>query len=100
MSREIAVDSTALKNEVFTMARALEQLETRIDEAYLATRELDNMWDGPANAAFREDFNNDRLVLLEMCDSLRRLVDSMGTSRMEYERCGAEVMSIVDGIRI
>ena len=99
MSREIAVNSTTLKSEVSTMTQALQQLRTEIDDAYAATRELDNMWDGPANMAFQEDFNNDRMVLLDICESMEKLIDSMGRARTEYEKCEADVKAIVDSVK-
>ena len=99
MSREIAVNSTTLKNEVSTMKTSLDSLRAEIEDAYTATRELDNMWDGPANVAFQENFNMDRLILLEICDGVEKLIDSMGNARTEYEKCEADVKAVVDSIK-
>ncbi len=100
MGKEIAVNTNTLKNEVDTMTRALQQLRNRIDEAYAAVSDLDKMWDGPANVEFRTEFNNDRLRLVEICNSIERLINAMGKSRVEYEKCESDVKAIVDGIRI
>ena len=99
MSREIAVNSTTLKSEVNTMTQALQQLRAEIEDAYAATRELDNMWDGPANAEFQDNFNMDRMVLLEICDGVEKLIGSMGNARTEYEKCETDVKAIVDSIK-
>ncbi len=100
MSREIAVNSTTLKKEVSTMKKAMQQLKNQINEAYTAVRDLDKMWDGPANAAFLTEFNQDRQTLLGFCDSLERLIESIEMSRVEYEKCEADVKVLVDSIKI
>ncbi len=100
MSREIAVNSNTLKNEVDTMTKSLQNLRTKIDESFAAVKELDNMWDGPASIAFLMDFVNDRQTLLDACDNIDNLIGSMSFARDEYEKCEADVKAITDNLKI
>ncbi|MCR4640696.1 MAG: WXG100 family type VII secretion target [Lachnospiraceae bacterium] len=100
MSREIAVNTSQLQKEVDTMENALKLLKTRIDEAYQEVNELDKLWDGPDNKAFQESFRRDQAKMTEIYEALKSLVASMSMSRVEYEKCEADVKSIVDNIKI
>ena len=100
MSREIAVNSNTLKNEVETMRKELQQMRTRIDESFSAVVEMNNMWEGPAKMAFLMEFAADQQELVDICDNLDALINSMDLSRSTYEKCEADVKAITDSIRI
>lgn len=100
MGREIAVNSNTLKNEVETMRKALQQLKTRIDESFTAIRELNDMWDGSASMTFLLEFAADHQELIKTCESIEALISSMDLSRLEYEKCEADVKSITDSLKI
>ena len=100
MNREIAINTTTLQGDIENLTTTLEQVRKAIDEAYVAVRELDKMWDGPANMAFQKSFKEDQRNLEELCDIIEKLIGSMSMSKTEYEKCEADVNTIIDSIRI
>ncbi|MBR1472542.1 MAG: hypothetical protein IJ600_12995 [Lachnospiraceae bacterium] len=100
MSKEIAINTTTLQSDIDKLNQALEQVRKSIDEAYTATFELDKMWDGPANIAFQTAFRKDQNDMEEICKVVESMIRSMSLSKTEYEKCEADVNTIIESIKI
>lgn len=100
MNREIAINTNTLQADIDKLNEKLDQVRKSIDEACTATYELDKMWDGPANMAFQAAFAKDKRDLEEMCNIIEKMIGSMSMSKTEYEKCEADVNSIIESIKI
>ena len=60
--------------------------------------ELNLSWEGPAKAAFVDQFSNDLQFVGEVLQGLEDIIDTMTKAREEYDRCEAEVRSIIDSL--
>lgn len=62
--------------------------------------ELNGMWKGRANDAFRVQTGKDREFMETMLGEMRKLAESMEHAKQEYIRCESGVKSTVESIRI
>lgn len=77
-------------------ARARSSLEGMLSEI----EELNGMWKGRANLAFRTQVGRDQVIMEELLSEMERLAECMTFASQEYVRCENEVKSAVDSIRI
>lgn len=96
----IEVDTQQLERDKETVKERLMQVEQSLKRVYELVEELDAMWDGPANLAFRQQFANDRESFEEMCREVKNLIESLAYAKMEYEKCENQVKAAVAAIRI
>ena len=100
MGNEITVNTWTLSSDIETLQQQLNVIKTDMDKMYDAVRVLDSMWDGPANQAFNVQFNSDRNDMLELCNTVQKIIDCMEYAKKEYNSCEADVGSIVASIAI
>lgn len=100
MNREISINTSVLQGDIDKLKESLETVRKNIAEAYMATYELDKMWDGPANITFQTAFRKDQRDMEELCNTIEKMINSMEMARTEYDKCEADVNTIIDSIRI
>jgi len=97
---EIGIDTSALDRDTGTLNGTLNRLQTELDGMYESVRMLDTMWDGPANEAFNQQFQADHRNMQQICETVQALVRSMEHASRSYSSGEAQVMQLVDSIRL
>jgi uncharacterized protein YukE len=62
--------------------------------------ELDTMWDGQANDAFKAQFQKDEQLCETYCKALDDFIACLEYAAKEYENCENMVKQAVDAVRI
>jgi WXG100 family type VII secretion target len=86
-------DTVQLENSIDSVRKALDALQTEFEE-------LNGMWEGTANLAFRVQVASDEEALSEMLSEMQKLADCMQNASKEYVKCEDAVHNMVDNIRI
>lgn len=97
---EIEIDTSALNRDVGILSSTLRQARSEIEGMYEAIRVLDRMWDGPANAAFVEQFDIDYEHMQELCKAIQSLISCMRDAGISYTGGENKVANIISAIRI
>lgn len=100
MGKEITVDTGLLKTDIDTMNTSLSQLRKLMEDVFADIKQLDTMWDGPANAEFNRQFAMDYQTMKDQCDTIEDMIDHYDFADKEYVKCENEVDAIVKSIRI
>ncbi len=96
----IQADTNYLSNTINDLNTGLKNLRNLIDEIYQEMKELDSMWDGPANAEFNVQFENDRQDFLSVCKEIQKYIEKVDYAKREYNNCESRVADIVNAIRV
>ena len=100
MGQEITINISTLSRDIELLQQLLNVVKSDLDGMYNAVRVLDSMWDGPANQAFNNQFNHDRSNMMELCNTVQKLINCMEYAKKEYISCEADVSNIVASISI
>ena len=98
--REITVNTSALAGDINGLRDVLANARAQLEEMFGQVRELDTMWDGPANGEFNRQFNNDYENAKKLCETVESMINCMEFARNQYDLCESEVGSIVSAIAI
>lgn len=96
----IEIDTEQLKRDTQELIENRNSAETALKEMIQEIEELNAMWSGKANRAFRVQFNNDVTLMYELLNKMDKLADCMEYAEREYVKCENEVRTMVDSIRI
>lgn len=99
-NREIAVNTSTLAGDINELRTALGNARSYLKEMFNQLGELDVMWDGPANDAFKRQFANDYENAKNLCNTIDSLLSNMEYAREQYNACENEINSIVSAISI
>lgn len=97
---EIEIDTGLLARDTVSMDNKISRIEREMEEMFTAVRELDAMWDGPANETFVRMFQQDYETMRSFCRALHTLADCMSQARRTYENRENEAGGVVSAIRI
>ena len=100
MADYIEVDISALDQDVKDLAETLEMVRKDMNDMFGAIKELDAMWEGPAHDVFALQFEADRQVFNNLCDTVDSIIDSMDNAKSDYRKCEANVRGEIDKIKI
>lgn len=100
MSQEIAINTGKLDNDITAMQERLNGILKDMEDMYSAVNALDAMWEGPANAAFIQQFANDQENMTELCEIIQDYIECLTFAKDEYVICENEINNIVSSIRI
>ena len=100
MGDYIEVDTTTLGTDISEMETVLTSLRNEMTLAFDSVKELDGMWHGPANQAFNQQFENDKLIFDEVCEAVEGIIESMKNAKDAYDKCEAAVSEQINSIRI
>ena len=98
--QEITVDMSLLKNTVETLNGQLAELTKGMNDIFQDIAEMDRMWDGEANNAFKQQFEIDHQMMNDMFETIRSIIDCYDFAEREYTKCEDEVYGIVHSIKI
>lgn len=99
-NREIAVNTSTLTGDINELRTALGNARAYLTEMFNQLGELDLMWDGPANDAFKKQFANDYENAKNLCNTIDSLLRNMEYAKEQYNACENEISSIVSAISI
>ena len=100
MNYYIKINSAALRNDSKKVAELVGNAEKELKEAYTAMKELDAMWEGPANEAFVHQFVADYENFKSVCEYVKSFSSQLELAAKEYERCEENVNSAIKAIRV
>lgn len=98
--RQIEIDTAALDRDASAMQAKLDRVGREVEGMFESVRELDRMWDGPANEAFVQTFQQDYETMKALCRGLRTLAGCMAGASRTYFNKENEVGGVVATIRI
>lgn len=98
--REITINTSALSGDINELRGALASAKSQLEEMFGHVRELDAMWDGPANEAFNRQFVNDYENAKQLCQTVEEMLNCMEFAKNQYDLCENEVGGIVSAIAI
>lgn len=96
----IEIDTDMLKSDVGEIESGIDNAKKALEALMSELEELNTMWKGKANVAFRMSAKKDHEAMLRMISEVEKLKESMCKAAKEYEKCESEVKSMVDSIRI
>lgn len=97
---EIEMNTSTLAGDIENLEGLVKQLEAQMKKMFQSVEELDRMWDGPANAAFNEQFQSDYRTCEGMCATLTELIGSLRHAGEEYDKCEQNIDSIIRAIPV
>ncbi len=97
---EIEMNTTTLARDIESLEGLVSQLESQMKKMFQSVNELDQMWDGPANDAFNQQFQLDYQTCQAMCDTLKELIDSLWHAGEQYDKCEQNIDSMIRSIPI
>ena len=81
----------------------ISELETErrlINKIYDSVNEIDSMWNGPIYDHAREQFDEDRIRLLEICSAERNVVENAVSAGVRCSAASDKAADIIASIRI
>lgn len=99
-AKEIAVNTFSLAGDISELRETLSNAKTQLEDMFNQIKELDAMWDGPANAEFNQQFSNDYENAKNICATVESLLACIEFAQNEYNSCENEVNSVVSAISI
>ncbi len=96
----IEISTERLQDDIDRMTECEGRARRQTQKMFAAMKELDSMWDGPANEAFRRQFEADYRTMLGLCDEVRALIECMEFAKKEYDQCEAAVYAAVAALNI
>jgi len=100
MVKHIEIHTSALSSDINELTGQLQQVRNNMRTMYDSIAELNTMWEGPANDAFKAQFQIDYEMMQEVCGSVEQLISCMDYARINYDACESEVSAAVSAIKI
>lgn len=97
---EIQQDTRILRREKQEMEEKLRQIKTGMKGICREMQQMETMWDGPAHAAFSQQFNADCQRIESALKEMERLLTCMEQAAEAYGACEKAVEEAVSGISI
>lgn len=98
--KEIKIDTIILNRDVDALRGLYNSIRKETDNMYGVVQELNAMWDGPANDAFVQQFNNDYENMKSVLSMVDSLIKCMSSASRDYVSGENRVEDIVSAIRI
>lgn len=96
----IEIDTALLQSDIEELRTNTAAARRSLDALKAELEELNTMWSGKANMAFRIQANKDCNAMEGMLQKMDQLAESMTHAGKEYAVCENQVKSAVDDIRI
>lgn len=100
MADYIEIDISTLAQELQKLENALHLIRKEEKQMFTAMQELNQMWEGPANTIFTQQFERDRLVFDDMCEAVENIAKSIENAMDSYCRCEVSVRDEIDRMKI
>ena len=99
MADVIGVDLEKMGKDIQTLTDNIKTIREDINQLFCIVEELDSMWDGQANEAFMNQFNQDNENFKIVCDNVEGMIKEMNEARNEYIKCEEYVGSEIDTLK-
>lgn len=96
----IEVDTDQLKRDNQELIDNTAKARTCLNNLKEEMEEMNAMWSGKANLAFRMQIDSDYRFLESILEIMDKLSDSIDNAGKEYVKCENEVLSTVNSINI
>ena len=100
MSNIIKVNTTTLKKDKDSIEAQLKKVREKIKNMRQDVKAMNKMWEGEANAAFNQAFEDDITKLEQICSMFDEIVKYEATAKKEYDTCEKQVASLVESISV
>lgn len=90
---QLNADIGELKANISKAKGSLESMKSELDQ-------LNVMWTGKANMAFRSQVTKDYNLMTSMLATMEKLAECMENAKREYTRCEQSVKNTVNSIQI
>lgn len=94
------VDTARLNADVRELERGTAKVRSSLQGLKGEMEELNGMWRGQANMAFRRQVNLDCSLISALLEKMDRLAGCMTYAANEYARCEQEIKNALADIRI
>ena len=94
----IEISTERLHADIQNMQGQLGTLQQAVRQVYGCLDELNTMWEGPANRAFRTQTSNDHAVCVEMLETIGDLIECMEYAKEQYDMCHDAVNDKINSI--
>lgn len=95
---DFKVDTNALTSDANDFLTEINGIMSQTTKMYEDVQNLNNMWKGKANDAFRAQFSQDYEKATKFLEDLRNFAQTLSDDSSEYISCEASVSSLVGGI--
>lgn len=96
----IEIDTGQLDRDIRELRENIDRSAKEMESMVQEIEEMNAMWSGKANMAFRTQFANDVQKMQGLLEKLNKLAECMEYASAEYVKCEGEVRNMVDEIRI
>ncbi len=96
----IEIDTSQLSSDISSLRADITKAKASLKSMKSELEELNTMWQGAANLAFRAQTTKDYNMMLSMLGTVSKLADCMENAKSEYIKCEQSVKSAVNSIRI
>lgn len=96
----IEINTEQLDRDIQRLREKLSQTRTHINRLKDRMDAMNKMWEGTANQAVRQRFQRDHQNMLNLCEMLEELIQTLESIRQSYDSCENHVRSAVDALRI
>lgn len=96
----IEMDTQRLQRDIGLLREGRERARSHINELRNKMDAMNNMWEGPANAAMRQRFQKDYDYMMALCSTVQEMINTLESIRQAYDTCENNVHSLVSALRI
>lgn len=100
MADKIVVNTNTLASDADNFENHIEAANARLESMKQNIDELNTMWKGQANEAFKQQFMIDYADMKEIINKCRKYKNLLSSAVTEYNKCDSQVNSLVNRIKI
>lgn len=90
---QMACDISRINESIASVKKSMSELSFELEQ-------LNEMWKGEANTAFRMQVSKDFEYMKQLISGFEKFADNMENAQKDYVRCENQVMDTVNGVRI
>lgn len=92
------VEEQQLKKDAAIFTQDLSEIVKELSKMYESMNQLNQMWKGPSNAAFKEQVKKDYADMVEICKILESYIDCMDGGYKEYLNAESKIEEMIENI--
>lgn len=100
MGNIIGTSTERMKTDITDYGTSVQKVDEALKNAYAAIEELNRTWSGPAHDALVAQFEADQLTMNDLLKDLRDYGSDLDNARNEYEKCEANVDSLINSMKV
>ncbi|BCN29976.1 WXG100 family type VII secretion target [Anaeromicropila herbilytica] len=99
-NNSIEISTQILDSDTASMIEELNAVRNQMKSMFDEVIELNTMWEGPANNAFKEQFGIDHATFTELCTSVEKFIECMQFASKEYTKCESSIGQSIAAITL